>query len=134
MFLLSLGTAVVLYFVHFREHIKTKHQGVRYACKLCDYTATQRAALNEHMKTVHSDIRNELQCDKCDFNTTTYRSLNVHISVAHRQEESGDKKPYHMKKPYSGYNRERERESGKLDHLDKLYSYVTEKEDLFVSY
>lgn len=45
-----------------KQHMKTKHEGVRYDCNMCDYQATQKSAL---------------RCQKMSSFTITLTSLNI---------------------------------------------------------
>ena len=40
-----------------RRHKKSKHEGIRYDCHLCDYKATQKGDLKRH-------IRRHMKCTK----------------------------------------------------------------------
>ena len=41
------------------KHIKSKHDGVKYACDKCDYQATQQGNLRTHMKSKHEGVKYE---------------------------------------------------------------------------
>ena len=36
-----------------KEHKKIKHEGVRYSCDKCDYSATERRCINRHKQKKH---------------------------------------------------------------------------------
>ena len=38
---------------HLKDHIKAKHDGVKYACKLCEYKTGWRQELSKHKKKKH---------------------------------------------------------------------------------
>ena len=37
-----------------KSHIKSKHEGVKYACNQCDYQASQRGHLTSHILYKHN--------------------------------------------------------------------------------
>ena len=58
------------------QHIKSKHEGVRYPCDQCDYVATEKGHLNAHKQYKHEGIR--YPCDQCDYAGTTSSALKQH--------------------------------------------------------
>ena len=65
-----------------REHIQSVHEGVKYACRHCDYQATQQGNLRTHIKKNHED----LTCDLCGKQYSDYNSLTIHIQYQHCDE------------------------------------------------
>jgi len=44
-----------------KQHVQTKHQGLRYPCEYCDYKATQRSSLKRHMKRHLESVNNKVK-------------------------------------------------------------------------
>ena len=59
-----------------RTHIKSKHEGVKYACNQCDYQATQQFNLTTHIKAKHEGVK--YSCDLCDYQLNSKSSLYMH--------------------------------------------------------
>ena len=55
-----------------RLHNKSKHEGIRYLCKHCDYVATQQGNLKSHVKRKHE----EQLCNK-----TIIKAKGEHVKV-----------------------------------------------------
>ena len=53
---------------HFKQHIKSIHEGERYPCTKCDYKATDKSGLRKHVKSIHEGVR--YPCDKFDYKAT----------------------------------------------------------------
>ena len=49
------------------------HDGVKYSCEFCDYKATQKGSLQEHVKSIHNGVK--YSCDFCDYKETQKCSL-----------------------------------------------------------
>ena len=49
---------------HLNMHKERKHEGIRYPCDQCDYTATQASHLNRHKESKHEG--KNYSCDQCD--------------------------------------------------------------------
>ena len=45
------------------QHIKSKYEGVKYACDQCDYQATQQSYLKYHIKSKHEGVK--YACNQC---------------------------------------------------------------------
>ena len=43
-----------------RKHHQTKHVGIKFSCKECDYQATQKANLDRHKRQKHAIMNNVL--------------------------------------------------------------------------
>ena len=63
------------------NHIKSRHEGVKYPCDQCDYKATFQVALKTHIKSIHERVK--YSCDQCDFKATRKDYLSVHIKSKH---------------------------------------------------
>ena len=48
--------------------MKATHEGVKHPCDQCDYTATQRGYLSQHIKAKHEGVKHP--CDLCDHKAT----------------------------------------------------------------
>ena len=60
-------------------HTKSKHSGIRFGCTSCEFQATQKGNLQNHMKTKH------FVCMKCNFQATQRGNLQNHIRLMHRE-------------------------------------------------
>ena len=60
---------------------KRKLEGVRYPCNKCEYSATKRNHLTEHIKNKHEGVR--YPCDKCEYAATRATNLRIHIKSKH---------------------------------------------------
>ena len=65
-----------IYSSNLSQHIKSKHEGVRYPCDQCEYVATEKGHLNTHKKSIHEGIK--YLCDRCDYAATTSSNLKRH--------------------------------------------------------
>ena len=63
------------------QHIKSKHEGVRYLCDQCDYAGTTSSALKQHKQSKHEGIR--YPCDKCEYAATDFSVLKNHKQSIH---------------------------------------------------
>ena len=61
--------------------LKSKHEGVKYACEQCDYQATTKFDLTRHIKSRHEGIKYD--CDQCEYQATTQSSLRRHSKAKH---------------------------------------------------
>ena len=52
-----------------RNHIESKHEGVRHLCHKCEYTATRLGDLQNHIKIKHEELR--YPCGKCEYTAST---------------------------------------------------------------
>ena len=62
--------------MNLKKHQKTKREGVRYSCDLCEYNATQKGNLKKHQQSQHEGVRYQYQ-------TTQRESLKVHQQSQH---------------------------------------------------
>ena len=62
-------------------HIRSVHEGVKYACNRCDYQATEKGALTKHIQSKHEGVK--YACNHCDHQATTQSNLTVHIQSKH---------------------------------------------------
>ena len=63
------------------KHIKSKHEGVKYPCKQCDYKATRRCHLSTHIASKHNGVK--YPCDQCDYKASNQSNLASHINYRH---------------------------------------------------
>ena len=70
---------------HLKRHQGSIHEGVRYSCDQCDYQATQQSNLFTHKKSVHEGIR--YSCNQCHFHATKKRKIEIHKKSVHRDVE-----------------------------------------------
>ena len=61
-------------------HIRSVHEGVKYACNQCDYQAT-RQGLTIHIQSVHKGFR--YACNQCDYQASSQSNLTLHIQSQH---------------------------------------------------
>ena len=60
--------------------------GLRYACNLCNYSATTKHHLEEHQKSLHFNVR--FPCKSCDYQATKKSNLNVHFKRVHYEPDN----------------------------------------------
>ena len=63
------------------------HEGVKYNCNICQYSATHKVLLSSHVRTIHLQERN-FQCSTCDYKTTDQSHLTRHIEIKHNPREN----------------------------------------------
>ena len=61
--------------------MKNKHLGVRFDCPKCDYNATQKGNMKNHMGAVHDGIIHA--CNQCKYKVSTKRYLALHMRSKH---------------------------------------------------
>ena len=66
---------------HLWHHKKSKHDGIRYQCNQCVYSASQRSKLNQHVASKHDGVT--YSCDQCEYVVTKASSLKEHKSAIH---------------------------------------------------
>ena len=64
-----------------KKHKEIKHEGVLYPCDQCDYIASLEINLKQHKASVHEGIR--YPCDMCNFTFTQTQSLHKHKRTKH---------------------------------------------------
>ena len=67
-----------------QSHIRIKHDGVRFSCTQCDYTATRLKHLTDHKQTKHEGVM--FKCDKCDLQSHNQNSIRDHKKRKHSGE------------------------------------------------
>jgi uncharacterized Zn-finger protein len=65
-----------------KRHMDGVHLGVKFDCLECDYQATRKSNLTQHINTVHRGIH-KFKCDQCENSFTASRSLARHIQSVH---------------------------------------------------
>ena len=68
-------TTLLLQFVN-KDHIKIKHEGVRYPRDQYEYVATRDANLKRHIDSIHEKVR--YPCDQCEYAAT---EVGFHYSI-----------------------------------------------------
>jgi len=66
---------------HLKQHKESKHEGIRYPCDQCDYKATTSSTLKKHKQSIHEGLR--YPCDQCDYVATTSSNLKKHKKSKH---------------------------------------------------
>lgn len=69
---------------YLKVHKRTKHEGIRYPCDECEFMAASTTYLKQHKKVKHLGIR--YPCPACDFSGTTLSNLNAHIKKVHDEQ------------------------------------------------
>ena len=73
-------------FLHSRSvhiHIRSAHEGVRYACSQCDYQATKQSHLTVHIQSKHEDEGVMYACNQCEYQAKQRSNLTIHIQSKH---------------------------------------------------
>ena len=66
------------------SQIRTKHEGVRYACDQCDYRTEDKSNLSHHIQIAHEGEGNKrFACSQCVYVTTRQSTLKAHIQSKH---------------------------------------------------
>ena len=65
-----------------QTYIQSKHEGIKYPCDQCDYQASYKTNLRDHIAAKHSD--NILKCDHCDYQTKWRQSYYSHLKTTHK--------------------------------------------------
>ena len=63
------------------SHMKYKHEGLKYSCKLCEYKSTAQSSLAKHIQYKHDRVR--YSCDQCNYTSTQNVNLTTHIQSKH---------------------------------------------------
>ena len=66
---------------HLKQHIQSKHEGVKYACDQCDYQAIYQTTLTRHIQSKHEGVK--YAYDQCDHQATQQSNLRTHIKKKH---------------------------------------------------
>ena len=64
-----------------RQHVKNKHEGIRYNCDQCDKQFTKKINLQNHIDSVHSGVKH--QCDQCGQQFKHKLTLQHHTKFKH---------------------------------------------------
>ena len=65
------------------KFVENIHEWVKYPCSECDYEATQKNHLNEHIKFIYEGVK--YSCSECEFKATAKSNLNTHIKSIHEE-------------------------------------------------
>ena len=66
---------------YLKQHIQSKHEGVKYPCNHCDYKFTSQGSLTRHIQSVHEGIK--YSCNQCDYQATEKGNLTKHFKRKH---------------------------------------------------
>ena len=66
-------------------HIKSKHEGMKFECHLCNTLFSQMNYINRHMKIVHQETSKDYKCDICFLEYKNKGSLTLHINRVHNR-------------------------------------------------
>ena len=64
-----------------KQHKESKHEGVRYPCDECEYSANRLANLKMHKQSKHDGVR--YPCDQCEYSASYKSELNKHKRMKH---------------------------------------------------
>ena len=64
-----------------REHMMSKHSGIRFFCEHCNASYSLERNLKAHISRDH--FQQDLQCDQCEFQTKRKAALQDHIRLKH---------------------------------------------------
>ena len=67
--------------VDLTRHIQCKHEGVKYSCNLCKKQFTQQGHLRRHFQSAHEGTK--YACNQCDMQFARQDSLTIHIQSTH---------------------------------------------------
>ena len=71
-----------------KEHLLRNHKvDLSNNCEHCDFKATQKSELREHLNTTHS----QFQCNKCKYSTYRKAEYDHHFNMKHSNKELEDK-------------------------------------------
>ena len=65
-----------------RRHIQVQHVGVRFGCDQCDYKATDKRRLRDHIHIKHEGVK-KYQCNQCQKQFMRPTSVRRHIKLDH---------------------------------------------------
>ena len=65
---------------HLTQHINSIHGGVQ--CDICDYKTTLKSNLRRHFKLIHESVK-LISCKLCDYKTSRSDSLKRHVKSVH---------------------------------------------------
>ena len=64
-----------------QDHVKSKHEGIKYQWQQCDYKAIGQANLRQHIKSIPEGIKYE--CQQCDYRANFPAALRIHKETKH---------------------------------------------------
>ena len=64
------------------QHIKSRHEGKLIPCNQCNYKATHKDDLLTHINSRHEDV--EFPCDKCNYKASRREYVLRHIKLSHK--------------------------------------------------
>ena len=65
------------------KNYRSKHEGIKYPCKQCDFSSTQQGNLQKHIQSKHEGIK--YPCNQCDYQATQQRHLGFSLRNLRRQ-------------------------------------------------
>merc|ERR1712129_587593 len=66
-----------------QQHVRTTHEGVKFACDNCDYKATQKQNLKKHKESMHEGL--SYFCDQCTFSSNHRANILTHRQARHQK-------------------------------------------------
>lgn len=63
------------------QHIKSQHEGIKYACNQCTYHASRPSNLRNHARKMHEGFK--YYCDQCDYKATEKKYVLAHTKSKH---------------------------------------------------
>ena len=64
-----------------KAHIQVQHEGIKYACNLCDFTYSDQSHLRRHIQSKHEGVK--YYCNHCDYQTGYKGHLTQHMKSKH---------------------------------------------------
>ena len=105
----------------FDIHRDSKHRGIFYYCKDCDYKAARKTYLTRHIAAVHFESR-PWPCSLCSYGAATKSEINTHLKYVHNK-DSLDKKRYQCEDcEYSSATSNNLRNHRNAKHMGIYYS------------
>ena len=56
-----------------------------FACDQCDFAASQKDGLRQHVRRIHGEGERDFVCEECDFSSRWRHTLAKHSDAAHRK-------------------------------------------------
>jgi len=66
---------------HLQQHVDSTHKGIIYPCGQCSYEAKTKQTLQRHMRSIHDGVR--YPCEFCGYQATQKHCLKKHIQIMH---------------------------------------------------
>jgi len=69
---------------YLREHRQAIHEGIKYACDMCEHRATTKSNLKKHKQLKH-ELDKTFPCHQCEFTATSVGELTQHLGFCQPQ-------------------------------------------------